>query len=130
MRLLLAALLIVPAAAAAATPPEDLIQRDLRLAKPALVRIETHATATVSAQVIRFDEPALTAFAQQDVRNILQSGRRFPSVQAAELQVRLDLEREFVANPSACLRLGDRVSDPYQATHVGSGWVADARGSV
>jgi len=130
VRVLLAALLLLASPATRITPPEDLPQRGLRLVKPAVVRIESHATATVSAAVIDFDEPALTAFARSDVDRLLRSRQFFPSVDAAELQVRLDLEREFVANPGAYLRLGERVSDPYEATRVGSGWLADASGSV
>jgi hypothetical protein len=111
-------------------PPEAPADRDLRLVKPALVRIESHAKATISVATIRFDEGALEAFVHRDVANLLASGRRFPSEAAAEQALTSDLEHEFVANPAPYLELGDRVTDPYDTARVGSGWLADGEGTV
>ena len=131
MRLLVAALVLaVIPGTAVSRPPEEPIDRDLRLAKPALVRIESHAKATVSVATIDFDQGALEGFARRDVGNLLASGRRFPSVAAAEQVITSDLEHEFVANPGPYLKLGNRVTDPYDTARVGSGWLADGDGSV
>src|SRR5438270_3849781 len=131
MRLLLAALVLgaLPGRAVV-TPPEDPVDRELRLVKPALVRIESHAKATVSAATIDFDQGALESYARRDVANLLASGRRFPSITAAEQVITSDLEHEFVTNPGPYLKLGERVSDPYETARVGSGWLADGDGSV
>jgi hypothetical protein len=131
VRLLAAALVLAAVPGMAAPqPPEEPIDRDLRLAKPALVRIESHAKATVSVATIDFDQSALEGFARRDVRNLLASGRRFSSIAAAEQVITSDLEHEFVTNPGPYLKLGSRVSDPYDTARVGSGWLADGDGSV
>ncbi len=111
-------------------PPEAPADRALRLVKPAVVRIESHATASVSVAQIDFDQAALEGFARRDVASILASGRRFATSAAAEAVVEDDLEHEFVANPGPYLTLGDRVADPYDSTQVGSGWLADGDGTV
>jgi hypothetical protein len=131
MRLVLAALVLaVVPGRAFVTPPEDPVDRDLRLVKPALVRVESHAKATVSVATIDFDQSALEGFARRDVSSLLSSGRRFPSIAAAEQVITSDLEHEFVANPAPYLKLSDRMSDPYETARVGSGWLADGDGSV
>src|SRR5205807_2603953 len=89
-----------------------------------------HAKAMVSVATIDFDQRALEGFARRDVSNLLASGRRFPSVAAAEQVITSDLEHEFVANPGPYLKLGNRVTDPYDTARVGSGWLADGAGSV
>jgi len=131
VRLVAAALLLalIPGAKTP-RPPEEPVEAALRLVKPALARIESHATATVSVATIGFDEAALEAFARRDVANLLASGHRYPSVAAAEQVVDADIEHEFVANPAPYLKLGDRVTDPYDSARVGSGWLADGDGDV
>src|SRR3954447_6011247 len=109
---------------------EEPAPRVLRLVKPALVRIETHAAATVSVATIGFDQAALEAFARGDVARHLASGQRYPSLGAAQQAITSDLEHEFVANPAPYLKLGDQVSDPYESARVGSGWLADANGFI
>jgi hypothetical protein len=111
-------------------PPEESTARILRLVKPALVRIETHATASVSTATIGFDQSALEAFARRDVDRLLASGQRYSSLTAAEQVITSDLEHEFVANPAPYLQLGDRVTDPYDSARVGSGWLVNGDGSV
>ena len=131
VRPLVAALVLaVLPGTSAERPPETLVERELRLVKPALVRIESHAKASVSAATIDFDQPALTAFARADVARLLGSGRNFPSIAAAQQAVESDIEREFVANPAPYLKEGKRVSDPYETTRVGSGWLVDGDGTV
>src|SRR5947209_19524580 len=90
-------------------PPEAPADRDLRLVKPAVVRIESHATATISVATIGFDQAALEAFARRDIAGLFASGQRFLSVDAAEQTVTSDLEHEFVGNPSPYLTLGNRI---------------------
>src|SRR6476646_3214846 len=101
MRLLVAALALALAPRLAdATPSEAPTDRALRLVKPALVRIETHATATISVATIGFDQAALEAFARRDVAAKLASGEHYPSLAAAQQVITSDLEHEFVANPA------------------------------
>jgi S1-C subfamily serine protease len=128
--LLAAVVLAVLPAASAPSPPEGVAERNLRMVKPALVRIESHAKATVSAATIGFDEAALNAFARGDVARLLGSGQRFPTIAAAEQTLKDDVEREFVANPAPYLKLGTRISDPYQAVRAGSGWLVNSDGAV
>ena len=123
------ALALVPGATPP-RPPEDPVERALRLVKPAVVRIESHATATVSVATIGFDQAALEAFARRDVANLVASGRHPPSRAIAEQVITSDVEHEFVANPSPYLTLGDRVTDPYNSARVGSGWIVDGAGDV
>ena len=123
------ALALVPGATAP-QPPEEGVARTLRLVKPAVVRIESHASATVSVATIGFDQGALEAFARRDVANLVASGRHYPTRAIAEEVVTSDVEREFVANPQPYLKLGDRVSDPYDSARVGSGWIVDSAGDV
>jgi hypothetical protein len=130
MRVVAAALLAALAATPSPSPLEDAVARDLRLVKPAVVRIESHATATISVATIGFDQGALEAFARRDVANLLAAGQHYPSLPAAQQAVTNDLEHEFVANPSPYLKLGDRVTDPYDTGRVGSGWLADGGGTV
>ena len=131
MRLLAAAVVVTLAPwATPPRPPEEPIERALRLVKPALVRVETHATATVSVATIGFDQSALEGFARRDVANKLASGQRYSSLAVAQQAITTDLEHEFVANPAPYLKLGDRISDPYDSARVGSGWVADGDGYV
>jgi len=130
VRLLAVALVVAFAPTTATRPPEDTVARDLRLAKPAVVRIESHATATISVATVGFDQAALEAFARRDVANLLAAGQHYPSEVAAEQAITSDLEHEFVANPSPYLKLGDRVTDPYDTARVGSGWLADGQGTV
>ena len=111
-------------------PPEAPTDRALRLVKPALVRIESHAKATISVATIGFDDAALEGFAQRDVSRLLASGQRFGSIPAAQQALTSDLEHEFVANPAPYMKLGDRVTDPYDTARVGSGWLADGNGTV
>jgi len=111
-------------------PPEAPADRVLRLVKPALVRIESHAKATISVATIGFDQAALEAFARRDVAGRVAAGRLFPSLAAAEQALTSDLEHEFVANPAPYMKLGDRVTDPYDTARVGSGWLADGDGTV
>ena len=61
--------------------------------KPALVRIESHATATVSVATIGFDEAALEAFARRDVANLLASGHRYPNLDDHRRNVEYDVDR-------------------------------------
>ena len=104
--------------------------RDLRLVKPAVVRIESHAKATISVATIGFDQAALEAFARRHVADLLAAGQRYSSVAVAEQALTSDLEHEFVANPAPYLELGERATDPYDTARVGSGWVADGGGTV
>ncbi|MBV9411134.1 MAG: trypsin-like peptidase domain-containing protein [Acidimicrobiia bacterium] len=132
MRLVAAALALalLPSASGAPRPPEESTARVLRLVKPALVRIETHATATVSAATIGFDQGALEGFARRDVDRLLASGQRYPTLAAAQQVITSDLEHEFVANPAPYLQLRDRVSNPYDSARVGSGWLVNGDGPV
>src|SRR5581483_6133632 len=123
------ALALVPGASAP-RPPEESTARVLRLIKPALVRIETHATASVSTATIGFDQNALEAFARRDVDRLLASGQRYPTLAAASQVITSDLEHEFVANPAPYLQLGDRVTDPYDSARVGSGWLVSGDGFI
>jgi hypothetical protein len=129
---LLAAVLVLALGprANAPRPPEDPVARELRLVKPALVRIESHANATVSVATIDFDQSALEGFARRDVARLLAAGQRYPSLAAADQVLTSDLEHEFVANPAPYLTLGPRVTDPYDTARVGSGWLADGNGTV
>jgi len=131
MRLLAAAVALIMTVLMPAAPPlEEPTARVLRLVKPALVRIETHATATVSVATLGFDQSALEAFAHRDVDRLIASGQHYPSLAIAQQVITSDLEHEFVANPGPYLELGDRVSDPYDSARVGSGWLADGSGFV
>src|SRR4051794_5692819 len=131
MRLVAAAVVLALAPGASAPrPPEEPADRALRLVKPALVRIETHATASVSVATLGFDQGALEAFARRDVAAKLASGERYSSLAAAEQVITSDLEHEFVANPAPYLQLGDRITDPFDSARVGSGWFADGDGFV
>jgi hypothetical protein len=131
VRLVAAAVALMTTAVFSAAPPvEEPRPRALRLVKPALVRIETHVTATVSVATLDFDEAALEAFARSDVTRLIAAGQHYPSLAVAEQAITSDLEHEFVANPAPYLKLGNRVSDPYDSARVGSGWVADSNGFI
>ena len=131
VRLVAAALVLALAPGATAPrPPEEAVARALRLVKPAVVRIESRATATVSVATIGFDQGALEAFARRDVANLVSSGRHYPSIAIVEQVINSDIEHEFVANPAPYLKLGDRITDPYDSARVGSGWIADGDGYV
>jgi S1-C subfamily serine protease len=131
VRLVAAALVLalVPGTSAP-QPPGEPTAAALRLVKPAVVRIESHATATVSVATLGFDQTALEAFARRDVTRLLASGQRYPNLAVAEQVITSDLEHEFVGNPDPYLTLGDRISDPFDSARVGSGWLADGNGFV
>jgi len=128
----LAGLLLAAAATTTTTPPgaQADAERVVRLTQAGIVRIETHAHATVSAAMIDVDDAAVQDFVHRDVDRLLSSGQRFFSAFQAEQAIEADLTREVTTNPNPYLKAGKRISDDYDTVLIGSGFVVSPSGWV